>query len=119
MATQTLEQHPHHASTGLDQQIRAYHGFMVGMRYVVVVLIVTTTFLTLAYASDAGLGSALFVAAVELAVGLYFARDRDQVGWPSVFGGLFISTAAESGMPIEERLRAEAEAWDAGERSEG
>ena len=117
MATQTIENHSRHGSVELEQQIRTYHSFMVGLRYIMLALIVSITFLILAYGSDAGWGVGLFVAIVELAVGLYFAADRDKIGWSSVFGGLFISTAAESGQSIEDRLRKEAADYDANEPS--
>jgi hypothetical protein len=108
MTTNAVESHSRHGSADLEQQIRAYHGFMLGLRYIVLALIVSGSFLVLAFCTSAGWGVSAFVALVELIVGLYFAEDRDQVTWPSVFGGLFISTAAESGLPIEERLRADA-----------
>jgi len=79
------------------QQLRTYHGFLIGIRYVVLAHIVIGSFLILAFCTSTAWMGALAVALVELAVGLFLARDRETVGWPSEMATLVMTTAAESG----------------------
>ena len=101
-----LAAHARHYGNHQDvsQQLRTYHGFMIGLRYVVLHFIVIASFLVLAFCTGAGFWGAAFVALVALLVGLYFATDRKQVTWASEFGALFISTSAESGHEIEDMV---------------
>jgi hypothetical protein len=98
----------HHSNhQDVSQQLRTYHGFLVGLRYVVLNFMVIASFLVLAFATGAGFWGAAFVALIVLMVGLYFARDHKGLKWPSEFGALFISTSAESGHEIEDMVREE------------
>ena len=88
------------------QQLRTYHGFLIGLRYMVLHLIVVISFLVLAFCTGAGVPGGAFVALILLAVGLYFAKDRKKVTWTSQAATLVMTTAAEAGHPVEDQLRA-------------
>jgi hypothetical protein len=101
-----LAAHARHISNHQDvsQQLRTYHGFLLGLRYVVMHFIVIASFLILAFCTGAGFWGGAAAALVALLIGLYFARDRKRVTWASEFGALFISTSAESGHEIEDMV---------------
>jgi hypothetical protein len=103
--------HSHHVDA--TQQLRTYHGVLIGIRYVVLHFIVIVSFLVLALATPVGWIGAFVIAAIELAVGLWFAKDRKEVSWPSEFATLFITTSAESGHPVEDQIAEEARAAQA------
>ena len=97
----------HHPPQDVSQQLRTYHGVLLGLRYVVLNFIVIASFLILAFATGAGFWGGAFVALVILAFGLWIAHDRKTPGWLSEFGALFISTSAESGHMVEDMVHAE------------
>jgi hypothetical protein len=97
----------HHAQQDVSQQLRTYHGVLLGLRYVVLNFIVIASFLVLAFCTGAGFWGGAFVALAALLVGLYFAKDRHGPTLPSQVGALFISTSAESGHEIEDMAREE------------
>jgi hypothetical protein len=99
--------HRDHPVQDVGQQLRTYHGVLMGLRYVVLHFMVIASFLVLAFCTGAGFWGAAFVALIILFVGLYLARDRKGATWPSQFGALFISTSAESGHEVEDMVRAE------------
>lgn len=86
------------------QQARTYHGFLIGLRYIVLAHVVLVTVLILGFCTSTPWIGVFVVGAIELAVGLYFARDRETLEWPSQVATLVMTTAAESGE--HPRLRA-------------
>ena len=97
----------HHARQDVTQQLRTYHGVLLGLRYVVLNFIVIASFLILAFCTGAGFWGGAAVALVFLLVGLWFAKDRHGPTVASQVGALFISTSAESGHEIEDMAREE------------
>jgi hypothetical protein len=94
-----------HGEMDVSRQLRTYHGFLIGPRYVVLAHIAAGSFIVLSFFTSAGVGVGLFVAFVELVIGLYFAKDRRQVSWQSKVASLIVTTTAESGdYSIEGRL---------------
>jgi hypothetical protein len=85
----------------VDAKLKSYHGFLLSLRYIALASIVVISFLVLTFCTTAGWGAGLFVAAIELAVGLNFAKVRRRLSWQSEVASLFVATAWESGQPIE------------------
>lgn len=79
------------------QQLRTYHGFLIGLRYIVLAHLVLGTVLILGFCTQTPWIAVIVIGAIELVVGLYFARDRETVEWPSQVATLVMTTAAESG----------------------
>ena len=104
MTTLTDEQDA--GSTDLSQQLRTYHGFLIGIRYVVLAFIVAGSFLILTFCTGAGFWGGLVVAAIVVIAGVYFAKRRTGDSWVSQVATLVMSTEAESGHPIEDRVAA-------------
>ncbi len=92
-----------------------FHRFLVSMRYIVLACVVMISFLVIAFCGG-NWATAIVVAVIELAVGLYFARDRKRVTWASEAGALFTSTAAEEEEALAVR-RAEAQGPHAQDRA--
>ena len=101
-----VDEQPHIAPK-LADKLTTYHHFLVGARYVVLAFAVVLSFLLLTFCGG-GLGAGLFVAVVELALGLYFARDRKQLSWVSEAATLVMSTSAEHPHPVEDEAAEEA-----------
>ena len=68
--------HEPQGSPPVIEHAASYHHFVIAMRYIVLALAVTITFLLMVFGFGTSWLGAALVAAVELAVGLYFARDR-------------------------------------------
>lgn len=78
---------------------------MIGLRYVALTTVVSVTFLIITFCTAAGLGAGLFIAAVEMALGLYFAKDRKGSSWQADLADLIITTEVESGHAIESGVK--------------
>lgn len=96
----------HHGAMDVGAQLGTYHHFLVALRYVAIAIFVTLSFLVLAFCGF-GIGQGLVVALIELALGLWLARDRPRIGLASEFGALFMSTAAEHPHPVEDQAAEE------------
>jgi hypothetical protein len=95
-----VEERPYIAPK-LADKLTTYHRFLLGARYVVLAFAVILSFLILTFCG-AGFGAGLFVAVVELGVGLYFAKDRKKLSWASEAATLVMSTSAEHPHPVED-----------------
>ena len=87
------------------QQLRTYHGFLIALRYVVLAHLVLGTVLILGFCTSTPWLAVLVVGAIELAIGLFFARDRATLEWPSQVATSVMTTAAESGQHRARRDR--------------
>ena len=88
-----------HPPVDFQQNLRTYHGVLIGLRYVVLAHIVAGSFLVLTFCTPAGWLGGAVVALIELGVGLALAKDRKAHTWMSDAATLFISTSDESGAP--------------------
>jgi hypothetical protein len=88
----------------IDEQQRTYHRFLIAARWVALVSIAVGTLLILGFCTSVPWVSAWIVTFIEVAVGLYFARDRKQVSWTSQIATLVVSTEAEGGDPISAQI---------------
>jgi hypothetical protein len=84
-------------TANISQNLRTYHGVLIGLRYVVLALVVVGSFLILAFCTQASYLTAAVIALIELACGLALAKDRKAPNWMSEASTLFISTSVDSG----------------------
>ena len=97
MKTMTYDTRNDRGDGQLIEHLRSYHDFDVILRYVALATLVTVSFLILMFCTSAGWGAALFVAVVEITLGLYFAKDRSGGSWQAKAANLVITTEVESG----------------------
>jgi hypothetical protein len=90
----------------VSTQFRTYHTSTISLRYIILTLVVSVSLLITVFCTAVGWSGALFVAFVELAVGLYFAKERKETSWQSDVAELIISTEVESGQPTANHVRA-------------
>lgn len=76
----------------MGTHFRTYHTSMIGLRYIVLTAVVSLSILITVFCTAVRRGGTLFVAFVELAVGLYFAKERKETSWQSDVAELIIST---------------------------
>ena len=81
-----------------QEQLRTYHGFNLSLRYITLAVVVVLSLLVVGLCAPGGWSAGLLVAAVELAVGLYFARNRAGTTWQGEVAGLLVSTDMDSGL---------------------
>ena len=81
-----------------QEQLRTYHGFNLSLRYITLAVVVVLSLLVVGLCAPGGWSAGLLVAAVELAIGLYFARDRTGTTWQGEVAGLLVSTDMDSGL---------------------
>ncbi len=90
----------HHKSliaAEISEQARTYHGLTISTRYIALAMAAALSFLILTYCTAAGAGAGLCVMALEVAVGLYFAKDRPRGSWQAEAVSVFVTTDIESG----------------------
>jgi len=88
---------PEHGSMDISQQRGTYHILGVGLRYSVLIAVVTGSFLIITFCTSAGWAAGFWVALIETALGLYLAKDRPKASWQSEVVNLVVTTSAESG----------------------
>jgi hypothetical protein len=88
---------------------RTYHRFLELVRYAVLAHLVVGSFIVLAFFTGAGWGSALVVAAVILALGVYLIRQLDQGGPAVKVANLVMTTVEEEDHADRIMERAETE----------
>jgi hypothetical protein len=90
----------------ISAQLRSYHTFMIGLRYVVLATVASVSLLITVFCTALGWSGGLLVTFIELLVGLNFAKERNETSWQSGVAGLMITTEAESGQPTANQARA-------------
>jgi hypothetical protein len=98
---------PHATPAEVASHVKTYHGFMVGLRYVVLAHIVAGVFALTTFFSGGGWFLGIPATIVVLAIGLWFAKDRKQVTAASKLATLLVSTAADEDPPERRYLEPE------------
>jgi hypothetical protein len=89
----------------VSEQLKTYHSFMIVLRYIVLTTVVSISLLTILFCTSLGWGGGICVAIVELAIGIYFAKERKGNSWQTQVAELIASTEGESGQPAINQTR--------------
>jgi hypothetical protein len=87
-------------TSSLREKRRSYTQFTNLLHYFALGMLVIASLLILALCTTAGWTASLFVAAIELTLGIYFAKRRLGGSWQAEIANVVVATEIESGHQI-------------------